>query len=106
VSIPAVPVRRSGDRLHRHGAADGGARTQEDIMHQVTMRAHALDSTRQHQARAAAERARLLNPHSGRSRRSRRGLRALLPLAARPAVTAQPGRRPQPSSSSAAAAKI
>ena len=66
-------------------------------MHQVTMRATALQYTRQHQVQAAAERARLLD----RSRRPRR-LRARLPLVSRGAVT----RWGQARSSSAAAAKI
>ena len=66
-------------------------------MHQVTMRATALQNTRQHQAPAAAERARLLD----RSRRPRR-LRALLPLVS-PGAVAQ---RSQARRSSAAAAKI
>jgi hypothetical protein len=78
------------------GAADGGAPTEEDTMHQVTMRATALQYTRQHQAQAAAERARLLD----QGRRPR--LRARLPLVSRGAVT----RWGQARSSSAAAAKI
>jgi len=79
------------------GAADGGASAEEDTMHQVTMRAAALQYTRQHQAQAAAERARLL----GQGRRPHR-LRARLPLASRGAVT----RWGQARRSSAAAAKI
>ncbi|HEY7016666.1 MAG TPA: hypothetical protein VH480_28090 [Streptosporangiaceae bacterium] len=65
-------------------------------MHQVTMRATALQYTRQHQAQTAAERARL-----DQSRRPRR-LRARLPLVSRGSVT----QRGQARRSSAAAAKI
>ena len=65
-------------------------------MHQVTMRATALQNTRQHQAQTAAEQARLLGARPARSRRS---LRSLLPLG-RPARPAQARR------SSAVAAKI
>ena len=79
------------------GAADGGAPSEEDTMHQLTTRATALQYTRQHQAQAAAERARLVD----QSRRPRR-LRARLPLVSRGAVT-QWG---QARRSSAAAAKI
>jgi hypothetical protein len=71
-------------------------------MHQVTMRATALQNTRLHQAQAAAERARLLGPRP----RPRRSLRALLPQATRRAVPGRPARLAQARSSSAAAAKI
>jgi hypothetical protein len=72
-------------------------------MHQVTMRATALQNTRQHQAQTAAEQARLLGARPARSRRS---LRSLLPLA-RPAVRGRRTARPaQARRSSAAAAKI
>ena len=85
------------------GAADGGASAEEDTMHQVPMRAAALQYTRQHQAQTAAEQGRLLDPRPARSRRS---LRSLLPLA-RPAVTGRrPARQAQARRSSAAAAKI
>jgi hypothetical protein len=73
-------------------------------MHQVTLRATALQHTRQYQAQAAADRARLLGPRP----RHRRSLLALLPQATRRAVPGRSGtaRRAQARSSSAAAAKI
>lgn len=71
-------------------------------MHQVTMQAIALQNTRQHEAQAAAERARLLNSHP----RSRRSLRGLLPPVTRRPIVGRPARWAQARRSSAAAAKI
>jgi hypothetical protein len=73
-------------------------------MHQVTMQAIALQNTRQHEAQAAAERARLLNSHS--HPRPRRSLRGLLPPVTRRPIAGRPARWAQARRSSAAAAKI